>query len=302
MILALMLALLGCSDRAGQAPEQAISQGGQSEEAGQLTASVTDPNLTLVITPSAPNASSELKAMAGGNPTQVRFEWRVNGVPVKGNSSNRLAPGCCVRGDRVVVSLFSALGTVSATTEILNSPPAVVATQFVEPRLHTGISIEIDAETSDADADPVEIRYSWTLNGEMLDGYQENILPGALLHRGDRVSFTAIPNDGLADGPAYVASEFSIPNGAPRFVSNYPRSFSNFLYQYPARAEDPDADPLRYRLETGPEGMSIDADSGELRWEISASQSGEHHVSISAEDAEGLKATQEFTLNVRIPE
>jgi hypothetical protein len=254
------------------------------------------------MTPAAATVGTELAAIAGGNPSTFAFEWKINDAIVEGSNSNRLAVGPFAKGDRVSVTLSTNNASVSDATEILNSLPVLTATQFVEPRLHAGVDIEIAAETTDADGDPVSIRYSWTLNGEVLDGKDESILPGSLLHRGDRVSFTALPNDGEADGPAYVANEFIIPNGAPRFVSTYPLQFSNFVYRYPAQAEDPDGDPLLYQLESGPTGMTIDRQSGDLHWEIQTSQGGEHRVKIIAEDTEGLQATQEFALAVKIPE
>ena len=160
----------------------------------------------------------------------------------------------------------------------------------------------IAAKIVDADQDPVTVRYTWMLNGEVVTSHEENRLPGKLLQRGDRVSFIAIPSDGETDGPPYVTNEFVIPNGAPRFVTSYPLQFSNFTYSYSARAEDPDGDPLLYLLESGPAGMTIDPQSGELYWEIKTSQGGEHRVKINAQDTEGLQATQEFSLTVKIPE
>ncbi len=221
---------------------------------------------------------------------------------VEGNSFNRLAVGHFAKGDRVSVTMHSDSASVSDAIEIQNSLPVITASQFIEPRLHTGVDIEIAAETLDADADQVSIRYVWRLNDEVLDGQEEAVLPGALLHRGDRVSFTAVPNDGEEDGPAYLVNEFIIPNGAPRFVTTFPLKFSNFVYRYPAWAEDPDGDPLLYQLESGPTGMTIDEQSGELHWEIKSSQDGEHRVKIIAQDTEGLEASQEFTLTVKIPE
>jgi len=299
--LLLGLLLAGCSsDDAAQKNPDRTREG--SAQPGQTNVAVPRAaNLTVRLTPRAPTAATDLFALAGGNPSVPVYAWRVNDVPLREKGSNRLAAGNFGKDDRVSVSLSSEGTTVSDSITIGNSPPRIVSYDFVEPRLHAGVDIAVRAEARDVDGDTVSLRYSWTLNDEIVAGLEENILPGADLKKGDRISFTIVANDGESDGPPYQVGEFVIPNGAPHFVSTYPLQFSNFVYQYSARAEDPDNDPLRYELEAGPEGMSIDPQTGELSWEINTGQGGEYHVSIAAEDPEGLRATQEFTLTVTIP-
>jgi len=296
--------LTGCSDD----PDQARVVSNSVSEKASVTSGMNPASensrseLTVSITPETAFVNTELQAIAGGNPANPTFEWKINGGVVEENKSNRLPVGNYAKGDQVSVTMLSKSESVSASKKIANSPPHIIESNFVEPRLHTGVDVVIEVEVEDADGDSVETRFSWTVNGEIVTGLDINRLPGNMLQRDDRISFTAIPNDGETDGPPYTAGEFTIPNGAPRFVSTYPLKFSNFIYQYPSRAEDPDGDPLHYQLETGPDGMTIDSQTGELWWRIKTSQSGEHHVKIAAVDTEGLKATQEFNLMITIPE
>lgn len=294
--------LIGCSDET----KQNLSPADKQEKGTVAQEQVTNPSsedseLSVTITPEIATARTELRAISGGNPKNPDFRWQINGNSVD-EKTNHLSADNFARGDVVSVTMTTDTTSITTTKEILNSPPRITGSQFVEPRLHAGVDVEIVAETEDADGDSVDISYTWSHNGEELFEVDGNRLPGENLKRGDRIAFTAIPNDGTIDGPTYIVNEFLVPNGAPRFVSTYPLEFSNFTYRYPAKAEDPDNDPLIYQLESGPEGMSIDPQSGELNWKIRTSQSGDYRVSITATDTEGLQATQEFTLAVTIPE
>lgn len=69
-------------------------------------------------------------------------------------------------------------------------------------------------------------------------------------------------------------------------------------YRYTVGASDPDGDPLVFELINGPDGMLMDASSGELTWTPTASQVGEHEVRVSASDRGGESAYQVYTLTV----
>ena len=79
-----------------------------------------------------------------------------------------------------------------------------------------------------------------------------------------------------------------------------PREFSASQYVYQARAEDADGDPLEYRLEITPPGMTMDAE-GKITWTLDASAAGEHHIRIVATDSDGAKAVQDYTLRIAFP-
>ncbi|TVP58438.1 MAG: hypothetical protein EA349_04605 [Halomonadaceae bacterium] len=70
-------------------------------------------------------------------------------------------------------------------------------------------------------------------------------------------------------------------------------------YQYQVVAEDPDeGDTLSYTLVQGPEGMTLDANTGLLIWTPIAPQAGSHAVEIKVEDAAGLSDEQTFAIAV----
>ena len=70
-------------------------------------------------------------------------------------------------------------------------------------------------------------------------------------------------------------------------------------YHYDANAFD--TDPLSFRLETSPAGMSIDSATGLISWTPTAPQLGKHAVDLLVSDGRGGTATQRWTVNVFSP-
>ncbi len=69
-------------------------------------------------------------------------------------------------------------------------------------------------------------------------------------------------------------------------------------YYFHAAADDPDADPLRYSVVTGPAGMAIDSVTGRLTWTPNSTQSGPNLVRLLVDDSRGGTAELAFTLEV----
>ncbi len=71
----------------------------------------------------------------------------------------------------------------------------------------------------------------------------------------------------------------------------------DLAYSYDADARDVDGDSLTYELLVAPAGMSIDANSGVIRWTPSASQFGNHRVVLGVNDRASI-AAQRFLIRV----
>ena len=69
-------------------------------------------------------------------------------------------------------------------------------------------------------------------------------------------------------------------------------------YVYNATAVDPDGDELSFSLVSGPDAMTIEADTGRLLWTVTSEQIGEHAVSIKVEDGRGGEDTLDWTIDV----
>jgi hypothetical protein len=68
------------------------------------------------------------------------------------------------------------------------------------------------------------------------------------------------------------------------------------LFRHRVEAEDPDGDPITYRLLEGPAGATLDPLTGELRFAPAAP--GRYRFRLEASDGKGARSTQEFTLDV----
>ena len=90
-------------------------------------------------------------------------------------------------------------------------------------------------------------------------------------------------------------------NSAPEILST-PEGFGVTVertYRYNAQATDPDGDVVLWQLTDAPTGMSLDPETGTLRWQPTADQIGRHTVSLQAIDAQGAFSGQSFELTVR---
>jgi choice-of-anchor C domain-containing protein len=70
-------------------------------------------------------------------------------------------------------------------------------------------------------------------------------------------------------------------------------------YVYPATATDPDpGEVLTWNLDVAPAGMSVNSATGQIQWTPSATQEGNHNVTVKVRDVGGLSDTQSFTVKV----
>ena len=89
-------------------------------------------------------------------------------------------------------------------------------------------------------------------------------------------------------------------NAAPEIVS-IPRTTGavGAAYDYQILVEDLDDNVVEFDLERGPDGLTISAD-GLLTWAPGIEDLGSHEVSVRVTDANGLTATQSFTLVIEV--
>ena len=88
-------------------------------------------------------------------------------------------------------------------------------------------------------------------------------------------------------------------NSPPQFITTPPTvGVAGKLYAYGIGATDPDGDPIRMALVAGPQGMSLDSETGVILWRPLGSQLGTHNVEIQIQDPQGASASQSFTITV----
>ena len=88
-------------------------------------------------------------------------------------------------------------------------------------------------------------------------------------------------------------------NGPPAFSSTPATTVpEGQVYIYAAVAEDPDADVVRYRKLSGPDGLEVSAGTGAVFWPVPQNAAGDHAFVIEADDGKGHKAQQAAKVTV----
>ena len=302
----LVLALVagGCENRHETAvPPSSTNQSTTlppSENTVVDTANRPSESFTVAILPASPTAGDELRAAISGASEPVTYHWQVNGDELPEYQSDHLAVGFFHRGDRVTVIASSGGLESQAEAEIGNTPPQVISVGYSPPMVRSGTDLIAKPQVEDLDGDPVNLHFQWFLNGVEQPGSDSATLPGTVFARGDQVAVEVVPSDDQSEGEAYRTGTIQVENAPPHFVTSPPTTFRSATYIYRAAAEDADGDPLIFTLESGPDGMSIDPQSGEVRWEIARDQAGPQDVRLTVRDPDGGEDVQEFHLDISI--
>lgn len=299
----LMLLLAGCTtdsskDNSGQMAETAAPKSSPTRDELPISAGI-GPSIGLQ--PQVPIGSVETRAYVNNMPSSHELIWERNGQIIEGARGDRLPKGLVKRDDTLTVRARYDGGEVQTSARVGNSPPEIVAINFVDPAIHHGVDIVLDVVASDADGDALSFTYRWMLNGEEIPGQASGRLPGDLFRKGDRIAVHVVPADVLNEGVPFIGREFTIPGAPPNFVSEPPLRFQSLNYEYQVRAFDPDGDSISYALIDPPQGMSIDSKSGLLEWSLANVPAGDYLIRIRAADSDGMEAFQEFTLTLAPP-
>ncbi len=115
-----------------------------------------------------------------------------------------------------------------------------------------------------------------------------------------------VARDGTQVNDVPVQTELNVPvtvtdvNRNPIITSvpltNVPE---DTLYDYQVRASDADNDQLRFALTQSPLGMSIDANSGQITWQLSFDAAGNYPVTVRVADGFGGEAPHSFVVTVQ---
>ncbi len=294
------LSLTMCSDGTKGKPEPASrnlrSQGDTDVVQAHLGA------LTVKIVPEAPTVLTDLQAVVSEKAdANISYRWERNGVElVDEKGSSLAAKEHFAKGDRVTVTVTVNGSSASASTEVKNSPPTVTSVTLRPEIIYRGVDITADPTGLDADGDYVRYNFRWFVNDTDVS-QTTPVLKGDQFKRGDRVAVKVTPYDNDDEGPPYLTKPIVIPNGPPRFVSSPPTEFQAENYTYQAIAEDPDGDPLTYSLTSAPEGMTIDTKTGLITLPVKKEDAGTHNIEVMAQDPQGLKAVQKYSLTINVP-
>lgn len=239
------------------------------------------------------------------DPVKLGHTWTVNGREIPFSGSKFEIPANLKKGDRIEVSVVASDGKSNSppavqTVEIENRRPSLDEIQILMQTNEDGTIRRwvADPMAHDADGDDISYRYSWIVNGKPISETGPELDPSTR-KRGDEIQLIVWAIDGSAESAPLKSAPFTIANSPPDIDSSPPPLDPSGRFAYSVRASDVDGDRgLRYSLAEGPEGMTIDGSSGELRWQATMRHAGEHLVEIVVDDRHGGETRQSFYVEV----
>ena len=242
-----------------------------------------------------------------GERVTLRYQWLANGRPVEGQANATLALSALRRGDRVGAELtpVDARGLVGPTyrtdaVEVANTPPVVTRVAVEPATVKPGDILRATVEGSDPDGDPIRYVFQWWRNGDPVAAVakegEHKTLTTEGFRRGDSIVTGVTPYDAAGPGKAVYSEPVVLMNRAPVITSSPAGPTGQGMFEYVVTATDPDNDALTYKLDTAPSGMTIEASTGKISWQMPPGLTGPQQVRISVEDGNQGQAFQEFTL------
>jgi len=265
---------------------------------------------TAVILPAPLVLSDPLTAMVeaqdlDGNTISFRYRWLANGQVIAGQTQASLPTEVLKRGDQVVVEVTPFDGTVSgasfrsAPVSVVNTAP-ILSDVSVDFDHHVqGRQLLAHVDVFDPDQDSVSLTYRWQKNGTIVKEGESNTLELVGLTAKDTIRVNVTATDGNPGGTATVSGQFTMSNTAPTIVSSPHLSLEDNQFDYLVQATDADGDPISYALEVSPPGMTIETNTGRIRWRITSNVKGNYRVRVVAKDMQGGFAVQEFELSLK---
>jgi len=176
-----------------------------------------------------------------------------------------------------------------------NAPPAIRSVKFIPEVFRPGDSLGVEVSGSDSDGDDVIFEYAWEKNG--VPAGRNNRIEGAL-KRNDVIAVTITPFDGEIRGRSLTLWR-EIRNVPPSIEGVKDARLDGDSYSCRVSAVDADGDPLTYVLKDAPSGMSIDASTGTIRWEIPPGVRGKIPVTVSVSDGSGGNASYTMVITIQ---
>ncbi len=116
----------------------------------------------------------------------------------------------------------------------------------------------------------------------------------------DSLTFQILLRNVTNDRFPFQLRAMAMANQGPRFESNPDTdALVGQNYRYQAIASDPENDARSFSLLSGPTGMTIHPQTGELIWKPELQQQGSHRVALLVSDTFGELDRQEFSIEVR---
>jgi hypothetical protein len=242
-----------------------------------------------------------------GNPVNLDYRWTVKARRIEATGNRFDVPHWAKRGDPVTVVVVANAGLASSevfehTARVANQRPRMKEIRILtrEDEQEPQGVWHADPLAEDPDGDPLTFRYAWSVNGRESRDHRSTF-NRSNTKRGDEIRLTAWASDGASESSPLSSAPFKVANSPPEILSQPPSLDDSGLFLYVVHAKDPDGDAqLHYALEEGPPGMTINPTSGELQWQATLKDAGEHAVRIAVDDGNGGTSHQGFYVQVEM--
>jgi len=264
----------------------------------------------LVLNPPAPLPGQRVEAHVeasdpDGDPIRLEVEWRIAGRTVDQGSRTAIVLEGVRKGDDVVVFVTATDGRdrsdpARASVSVGNTAPLIRAFYLApEGEITPGQEVTAAPQAADPDGDALEYEFEWVLNGQRVRGAEQAVFATERLKRGDRLQALVRVSDGEAWSPVAESMTLTLANRAPVFMGAPEIRGAGGSVSTQLAAEDPDGDrSLRFRLLSGPAGMTVDPVTGRLAWRPGQDAVGTHAVEVAVADPQGAESAMRFELNV----
>ncbi|MBK1989788.1 DUF4114 domain-containing protein [Sphaerospermopsis aphanizomenoides BCCUSP55] len=205
--------------------------------------------------------------------------------------------------NRVVLRVSDGKGGLTTQEFILNArgtntPPQIISSPNTIALLNNTYSYEVRSTDPDNDT----LTYS-LINA--IPGMTINANTGLIEYKPTQlgtqtVEIQVTDNFGGSNIQSYQLQILeNLPNRLPTITST-PQILigSGNLYQYDVNATDPENTTITYGLTKKPDGMTIDTNTGLISWTTQADVNGDFQVTVSATDADGGTAYQNYYVKV----
>jgi hypothetical protein len=303
MILVILVVCWGCT-KENAAP---VGQGASSDDGQQLPVV----SYAEIMTPNAASDTPMTLQFATGNlegrSELFKITWYVDGTAVEGVNGNLLEPQNFKKGSKVEAEIIPTDGKRSGApfrakpVIVKNTPPTVTSAALRPVPAFVGDMLSVDAAGSDRDNDTVTFEVQWMVNNANMSGNEKSQLDTSGLKKKDRITAMVTPFDGENRGQIQPTNYLTLSNRNPDITSQPSSTLQDGTYVYQVVAKDLDGDPLTYSLATAPSGMTIDRNSGLIRWQPPVGEKQQQlSVKITVDDGDGGVAFQEFTINLEM--
>ena len=178
--------------------------------------------------------------------------------------------------------------------EKLNHQPNVVSFVFEQDTYINSDTVSVAYKTFDADGDATREELFWSVNGRELISEKGRVLRRKNLKKGDAIVATLLVKDGVLENQQSIQT--IIGNAPPQWLRD-PRALKQ-LDGYTVLALDPDDDPLTYRLQGAPKGMTI-SNTGQISYKGSTTEpGGAYTITVLAEDPQ--KAVVQWSFSIQL--